>query len=104
MQKGVDAEKVFGRQEGKDPHTISSLSICWGFFVFGSTTSIPLSWECCWSRMYQSPQAGVTGFSIMPDRPESWAKFWEAMSNPLLQGAVMAILRPSSCWIRAPTR
>lgn len=28
----------------------------------------------------------------MPDRPESWAKFWEAMSNPLLQGAIMAIL------------
>ena len=28
----------------------------------------------------------------MPDRPESWAKFWEAVSNPLLQGAIMAVL------------
>jgi len=69
-----------------------SLANVRGFFVFGSTTPIALSWECCWSRIYQSPREGVTGFSIMPDRPESWAKFWEAMSNPLLQGAIMAIL------------
>jgi lambda family phage holin len=28
----------------------------------------------------------------MPDRPESWAKFWDALTNPLIQGAIMAIL------------
>jgi len=28
----------------------------------------------------------------MPDRPDSWAKFWLALSNPLWQGAIMAIL------------
>ena len=69
-----------------------SLAIVRGFFVFGSTTPIALSWECCWGRIYQSPREGAIGLSIMPDRPESWAKFWEAMSNPLLQGAIMAIL------------
>nr|DAD69884.1 MAG TPA: hypothetical protein [Siphoviridae sp. ctGO42] len=32
-----------------------SLGICRGFFVFGSTTPIAPSWECCWSRIYSLP-------------------------------------------------
>jgi lambda family phage holin len=28
----------------------------------------------------------------MPDKPDTWAKFVEAMGNPLLQGAIMAII------------
>ncbi|PWE39600.1 phage holin, lambda family [Pseudomonas prosekii] len=27
----------------------------------------------------------------MPDKPDTWAKFLEALSNPLWQGAIMAI-------------
>ena len=70
---GVDAVKVFGWQCGKTRAPIQGLSMCWGFFVF-------------------TPFEGDHRMPAMPDRPESWAKFWEAMSNPLLQGAIMAIL------------
>ncbi|WP_243246873.1 phage holin family protein [Pseudomonas maioricensis] len=28
----------------------------------------------------------------MPDKPDSWAALWVALSNPLWQGALMAIL------------
>jgi hypothetical protein len=34
MHKGVDAVKVFGRQEGKDPHTNSKASPSCGAFSF----------------------------------------------------------------------
>lgn len=27
----------------------------------------------------------------MPDKPDTWAKFLEALSNPLWQGAIMAV-------------
>lgn len=28
----------------------------------------------------------------MPDKPDSWAALWVALSNPLWQGAIMAVL------------
>ena len=28
---------------------------------------------------------------IMPDKPDTWAKIWLALSDPLWQGAIMAI-------------
>ncbi|MDX9624289.1 phage holin family protein, partial [Pseudomonas fragariae (ex Marin et al. 2024)] len=28
----------------------------------------------------------------MPDKPDTWAKLWMALSNPLWQGAIMAII------------
>lgn len=28
----------------------------------------------------------------MPDKPDTWAKLWIALSNPLWQGAIMAII------------
>lgn len=28
----------------------------------------------------------------MPDKPDSWAKFLEVVSNPLWQGAIMAVI------------
>ncbi|MGN8278145.1 phage holin, lambda family [Pseudomonas sp. SMN5] len=28
----------------------------------------------------------------MPDKPDTWAKIWLALSNPLWQGAIMAVV------------
>ncbi|RMQ98467.1 Holin [Pseudomonas savastanoi pv. glycinea] len=66
--------------------------MCRGFFVFGSTTPIAPSWECCWSRIYSSPREGGHRMPNMPDKPDSWAALWVALSNPLWQGAIMAVL------------
>lgn len=30
--------------------------------------------------------------STMPEKPHTWASLWVALSNPLWQGAIMAIL------------
>jgi len=40
MHKGVDAVKVFGGQEGKDPHTYFGPSIKWGLSRQRKSTKI----------------------------------------------------------------
>ena len=91
MHWGVDAGIVFGWQRGKTRVPIQGLDIVRGLSVFGPATLFALRRECCWSRIYQSPRGEATRMPTMPDKPDTWAKIWLALSNPLWQGAIMAI-------------
>ena len=37
------------------------------------------------------PKGEATRMPNMPDKPDTWAKLWLALSNPLMAGVIMAI-------------